>query len=138
MRSTKTTFAAFTDSTGIAVEVLASGDAGAMVNQAILTKDNPLADVLFGIDDTFLQRGLNEGIFESFVSERLAEIRPELLPATDAVTPIDYGDVCLNYDKEVFESAPVTLRGFARTGQPTRGRGSLAVFARSCLPIGDN
>ena len=110
----ETTFAAFTDSTGIAVEVLASGDAGAMVNQAILTKDNPLADVLFGIDDTFLQRGLNEGIFESFVSARLAEIRPELLPATDAVTPIDYGDVCLNYDKDVFESAPVTLRDLPR------------------------
>lgn len=100
------TFAAFTESTGVTVEVLASGDAGAMVNQAILTKDNPLADVLFGIDDTFLQRGLDEGIFESFVSQRLADIRPELLPATDAVTPIDFGDVCLNYDKEVIDDPP--------------------------------
>ncbi|MCA1736540.1 MAG: thiamine ABC transporter substrate-binding protein [Actinobacteria bacterium] len=105
----ETTFAAFTEATGISVEVLASGDAGAMVNQAILTKDNPLADVLFGIDDTFLQRGLDEGLFESFVSEHLADIRPELLPATDVVTPVDFGDVCLNYDKEAFTAPPTTL-----------------------------
>lgn len=105
----ETTFAAFTEETGIGVEVLAAGDTGAMVNQAILTKDNPLADVLFGIDDTFLQRGINEGIFEPFAPAAAADIRPELLPATDLVTPIDYGDVCLNYDKETMTTPPSSL-----------------------------
>jgi thiamine transport system substrate-binding protein len=105
----ETTFASFTEATGIAVEVLAAGDAGVMVNQAILTKDNPLADVLFGIDDTFLQRGIDEGIFEAFMSERLTEIHPELLPATDLLTPIDFGDVCLNYDRELIENPPTNL-----------------------------
>ena len=42
------TFAAFTEETGFTVEVVAAGDAGGAVNQEILTKDNPVADVLFG------------------------------------------------------------------------------------------
>ena len=51
------TLKAFTADTGIAVEHLASGDAGALVAQACLTAGEPLGDVLFGIDNTFLQRG---------------------------------------------------------------------------------
>jgi thiamine transport system substrate-binding protein len=85
---TEETFAAFTSETGVVVEVLAAGDAGAMVNQAILTKDNPLADVLFGVDDTFLQRAVDAQIFDGEVSA------------------IDYGDVCINYDREAFTTNP--------------------------------
>src|SRR5690554_3488613 len=39
----------FTSQTGVEVRVLASGDAGALVNQLVLTKDSPLGDVVFGI-----------------------------------------------------------------------------------------
>src|SRR3546814_3138419 len=39
----------FTEDTGIEVELLQGGDAGTVVNQAILTNGNPQADVLFGI-----------------------------------------------------------------------------------------
>jgi thiamine transport system substrate-binding protein len=99
------TFAAFTQSTGISVEVIAAGDAGSMVNQAALSKDNPLADVLFGVDDTFLSRAIEEEIFVPFQSSRLDSVDPELVPDTDLVTPIDYGDVCLNYDKAWFEES---------------------------------
>ncbi|MBV8952002.1 MAG: thiamine ABC transporter substrate-binding protein, partial [Actinobacteria bacterium] len=52
----------FTRRTGITVKVLKSGDAGRAVNQAILTKDHPLGDVFYGIDNTFLSRGLDAGI----------------------------------------------------------------------------
>ena len=62
------TFAGFTERTGIEVEVIAAGDAGSMVNQAALSKDNPLADVLFGVDDTFLSRALEEEIFVEHMS----------------------------------------------------------------------
>ena len=60
---TEETFARFTEETGITVEVLAGGDAGATINQAILTKDAPLGDVLFGVDTTFLSRALAEDLF---------------------------------------------------------------------------
>src|SRR6185295_2477008 len=44
------------------VVFLKSGDAGAMLNKAILTKDAPLADVLYGVDNTYLSRALDAGI----------------------------------------------------------------------------
>jgi thiamine transport system substrate-binding protein len=100
------TFAAFTEETGIAVEVLAAGDAGAMVNQAILTRENPLADVLFGVDDTFLQRAIDAGIFESYRSSALTGVVEGIPTGYEAVTPIDYGDVCINYDREAFSESP--------------------------------
>ncbi len=97
----ETTFAVFTEDTGIEVTVLAAGDAGSAVNQAALSKENPLADVLFGVDDTFLSRALDQEIFATHVSPLLDQVDPGLHPDTDKVTPIDFGDVCINYDKAV-------------------------------------
>lgn len=90
----------FESETGITVEVLPSGDAGAVVNQAILTKDDPQGDVLFGIDNTFLSRALDEDLFVAYESPALSDVRDEVkLDDEHRVTPIDTGDVCLNYDK---------------------------------------
>ena len=95
------------------VNVLRAGDAGAMVNQAILTRDNPLADVLYGVDNTFLSRALDAGIFEPYHATGVDAVPAALrLDARERVTPIDYGDVCLNYDKEAYSDAnppPQTL-----------------------------
>ena len=96
-------FGPFTEETGIDVEVLASDDAGTLVNQAVLTADNPLADVLFGVDDTFLSRAVDEGIFAPYQSENLDAVPDDLHHPDHMVTPIDYGDVCFNYDKAWFE-----------------------------------
>lgn len=104
-----TTFAAFTEETGVAVEVIPAQDAGSMVNQVILSKDNPLADVLFGIDDTFLSRAVEEGVFAPYESANIGAVDESLLAPTDDVTPIDYGDVCFNYDKEWFEQSDLDV-----------------------------
>jgi thiamine transport system substrate-binding protein len=78
-------------------------DAGQALNRAILTKDNPEADVLFGVDNTFMSRALEEDILEAYPSPALAEIPAEFqLDPESRLTPIDYGDVCLNYDKAYF------------------------------------
>lgn len=107
------TFAAFTEETGIAVEVLAGGDAGAMVTQAVLSADNPLADVLFGVDDTFLSRAIDGGIFLAHESENVTTVDSGLVHPDNLVTPISYGDVCINYDVEWFDESdldtPTTL-----------------------------
>jgi thiamine transport system substrate-binding protein len=93
----------FTADTGITVEVLPSGDAGSMLNQAILTKDNPQGDVLFGVDNTFVSRAFDEELFVPYESPALDDVHPEvLLDDQHRVTPIDTGDVCLNYDKAAF------------------------------------
>ncbi len=99
------TLEAFTEETGITVTVLRSGDAGTMLSQAILTRDNPIADVIFGVDNTFLSRALEEGIFASYESPLLASVDPALI-VDSHVTPIDFGDVCVNYDKEAFVDIP--------------------------------
>jgi thiamine transport system substrate-binding protein len=96
------------------VEILQAGDAGVVLNQAILSKDNPLADVLYGVDNTLLSRALETDIFVPYESPALVEI-PDRLELDDQhrALPVDYGDVCLNYDKAWFESAglepPVAL-----------------------------
>jgi thiamine transport system substrate-binding protein len=97
------TFATFTEETGIEVEMIAAGDAGSMVNQAALSTENPLADALFGVDDTFLSRALEEEIFVEHRSPLLDSLEPGLAPESEMVTPISFGDVCLNYDKVWFE-----------------------------------
>jgi thiamine transport system substrate-binding protein len=90
--------AAFTAETGIDVEILSGGDAGQVVAEAVLTAGSPLGDVLFGIDNTFLQRGLDAEIFEPYESAGLADVPDEFeLDDQHRVTPIDFGDVCVNY-----------------------------------------
>ncbi len=85
------------------VVFLQGGDAGSLLNQAILTKDAPLADVLFGVDNTFLSRALEADIFESYQSPALADIPDEFeLDLSSRALPVDYGDVCINYDKKYF------------------------------------
>ncbi|MFZ0625293.1 MAG: thiamine ABC transporter substrate-binding protein [Acidimicrobiia bacterium] len=117
---TDETFAAFTDETGIDVEVISGGDAGAMVNQAALTAGNPIADVMFGVDDTFLSRAINADVFTAYRSTHVDEVKSSLAPTSELVTPIDFGDVCLNYDKQWFAdhemAVPSTLDDL-RTGQ---------------------
>ena len=78
-----------------------------MVNQAVLTKDNPLADVIFGVDNTFLTRALEADVFAPYESPLLASVAPELQIDT-RVTPIDFGDVCINWDKGYFAGAGLT------------------------------
>ncbi len=103
----------FAADTGVAVRVLDGGDAGTMVSQAILTKDAPIADVLYGIDNTFLSRALNAEIFAPYRPDDADALTPGL-GGNDRVTPIDFGDVCLNYDKAGLADAglavPTNLR----------------------------
>jgi len=88
----------FTIETGIEVEVLAAGDAGELVSRAVLTAGDPEGDVLFGIDNTFLQRGLDADLFEPHESDGLSNVPDEFeLDPQHRVSPIDVSDVCVNY-----------------------------------------
>ncbi len=86
------------------VVFLKSGDAGEALNKAILGKNNPLADLFFGVDNTFLSRALQEDLFEAYSSPILSAIDPALvLDDQHRLLPVDWGDVCLNYDRAWFE-----------------------------------
>jgi thiamine transport system substrate-binding protein len=90
---------AFRDAHGVELRVLNAGDAGSMVNQAVLTAGDPLADVMYGVDDSFLSRALDADLFVPYRSPVLDVVPDELeLDPEGRVTPIDVGHVCLNLD----------------------------------------
>jgi thiamine transport system substrate-binding protein len=130
---------------------LPSGDAGAMLNKAILTKDAPLADVMFGVDNTFLSRALEAGIFEPYASPELQNIPDEFqLDTSNQALPVDYGDVCINYDKKYFAnnnlSVPQSLeeltqpeyRGLLVVENPATSSTGLAFLLATIAQYGDS
>jgi thiamine transport system substrate-binding protein len=111
--------AAFEAEHNAKVVIVPAGDAGAMVNQSILSANNPLGDVMFGVDNTFLTRALNADLFVPYEPAALAQV-PDLfeIDPDHRVVPIDYGDVCLNYDIAYFEAnglaVPTTLEDLVK------------------------
>ena len=82
--------AEFEQTSGYQLEIVRLGDTGTLTNQLALTKNAPIADVMFGIDNTFRSLAEKEG-----------------LVAGDFVE-IDYSDVCFNYDIAWFEENNLT------------------------------
>ena len=96
--------AAFQDEYQVTVKFIEAGDTGTAVNKAVLAKNAPLADVFYGVDNTFLSRALNEDIFETYDSPNLANIPAQfLLDSQNRALPVDFGDVCLNYEIAYFK-----------------------------------
>lgn len=111
--TSKGIFDSFTRDTGIKVQVVTAGDAGTMVSQSVLTAGNPVGDVMFGIDNTFLCRGERAGLFVPYEAKELGTVAAaDRLAETHLATPIDIGDVCVNYSRTAFpdgKGAPKTL-----------------------------
>ena len=100
------------------IQVLELGDAGEALNKIILSKDAPLADVFFGVDNTFLSRALDSEVFTPYDSPLLAQIPDELeLDAEHRLLPVDTGYVNINADRVWFEDngipIPTTLEELA-------------------------
>jgi thiamine transport system substrate-binding protein len=104
--------AAFEQANNVKLVFLKSGDAGVAINKAILAKNAPLADLFYGVDNTFLSRALDAGIFEPYDSPLLIRIPAAfVLDTTHQLLPVDYGDVCINYDKAWFERNALPVPG---------------------------
>jgi thiamine transport system substrate-binding protein len=120
--------AAFEAQSGLRVEVLRLGDAGSMVNRAVLTRRSPLGDVMFGIDNTFLGRGLENDLFIPYASPMLESVDEAfIIDPEHRVTPIDFGDVCLNYDAAYFAANNLPLPTSLQDLTDPRYRGLLVV-----------
>ena len=102
--------AEFEESSGITLELVSGGDAGSMVAGAILAAGAPTADVIFGVDNTLVTRALEADVFEPYTAADTDALRPALADQTfeGRVTPIDFGDVCINIDDTWFEAAGIT------------------------------
>jgi thiamine transport system substrate-binding protein len=93
-----------------------------MLNKAILSKGAPIADVIYGFDNTLLSRALQADILQPYRSPELSALRPELLlDQTFRAAPVDFGYVALNYDRAYFKDKPLPER-FADLASPEFAR----------------
>lgn len=100
---TESVLKSFEEANNVTVSILKSGDAGTMLNTALLNQGAPLADVMYGVDNTLLSRALDNQLFDPYNAPALADIPAELkLDSSNSALPVDYGDVCINYDKAYF------------------------------------
>ena len=116
---TETLFDDFTLQTGIKVELVRNSDAGTLVTKAVLASGNPEGDVLWGVDNTLLSRALDADVFVPYVTVHRddLDVAAVALAPNGEVTPVDSGDVCINYDKAWFAerniTPPLTLQALA-------------------------
>lgn len=123
--------AEFTNQTGLEVKLLRAGDAGAMTNKLVLTKDQPIGDLVYGIDNTFAGVASANNVIDGELSA------------------IDFGDVCINYDKLWFskneQAAPNSVadlikpefRELTVVQNPATSSSGLAFLAATVSIFGD-
>ena len=142
--------AAFTDATGIEVEIVPLGDAGAAVNRVVLTRRAPLGDLLYGVDNALFARAARADVFVPYASPRLDAV-PDALEFDPAhrVTPVDVGYVNFNYDVGWFEQAGLAppsdlddlvspaYRGLTAVQNPTSSSPGLAFLLTTIARYGE-
>ena len=106
----KDVIAAFEKKTGITVKAQPQGDAGQLTYKLVLTKDSPLADGVYGIDNSFASRAVDEGILRPYQAKVPASAEQFQLAGDgrDQLTPVDYSDVCVNVDDTWFAKKRLT------------------------------
>lgn len=144
-------FDQFTTETGIRVQIVRTGDAGVLVTKAVLASGNPEGDVLWGVDNTLLSRALDAEVFLPYLTVHRSDLDPEALALSPngEVTPVNSGDVCINYDKQWFAqrkmSPPLTLQALASSNyrnllvvpNPLTSSPGLAFLLASIAEFGD-
>ena len=142
----------FTEETGYTVKIQPSGDAGALTNKLVLTKDAPIADAVYGIDNTFASRAVDEGVLTEFTPSTNpgTAYEPQAAGAADRLTPIDYSDVCVNVDDTWFAEhdvpPPATFedlteeryRGLFVTPAPSTSSPGLAFLVATVAEYGED
>jgi thiamine transport system substrate-binding protein len=118
----KKVIAEFERTSGYTVRVTTNGDAGALTNKLVLTKDDPIGDVVFGIDNTFASRAADAGILQHYTPPDTpaggASYRLTAGSGAGQLTPVDYGDVCIDVDNAWYsrhhQAPPRSLDDLAR------------------------
>ena len=123
--------AEFEGQSGYRLEILRAGDAGSLTNRLVLTKESPIGDVVFGIDNTFRGVADENQIIDGPLSE------------------VNYSDVCFNYDRVWFEQNKIapptswkdltnpTYRGLTVVSNPLTSSPGLAFLATTVAGFGE-
>jgi thiamine transport system substrate-binding protein len=140
----------FKRDSGITIDVRKLGDAGALTNQLVLTKNNPIGDLAYGVDNTFASRALDEDVFAEYRSPD-ADKGPQRYQVDDSnrLTAVDVGDVCVNIDpaalaakgvpepKTLADLAKPQYRGMLVVEDPATSSPGLAFLLGTIASLGD-
>jgi len=97
---------------GVKVNLILLGDAGQVLNRLILEKNNPQADVVVGIDNSYLQKAIQEGVLEPYKPPNAQYIPDWIIDDFDPnfyLTPYDYGAIAIVYKKDEVQNPPKTF-----------------------------
>jgi thiamine transport system substrate-binding protein len=112
----KELLADFEAKAGVKLSVIKAGDAGEMLNKLILTRAQPIGDVVFGLDNSLAAKAQSAGVIEAYAGA--AAKRPAAASLPTGLVPVDYGYVTLNYDRAWFAKnklpLPTTLEQLAQ------------------------
>ncbi|WP_048146675.1 thiamine ABC transporter substrate-binding protein [Pyrococcus abyssi] len=99
------------------VNLVLVGSTGELVNRLILEKDNPKADVVVGIDNTFLAKAIEADVLEPYKPKN-ADVIPEwIIKSFDPefrLTPFDYGFLAFNYRTDLVKEPPKSLEDLTK------------------------
>jgi thiamine transport system substrate-binding protein len=103
----KPLLAQFEKEAGVKLRIAKAGDAGEMLNKLILTRANPIADVVFGIDNALAPKAIAAHVLEAYDGPAATDVSHA--PLSAPLVAVDYGYVTLNYDKAWFAKSGVAL-----------------------------
>jgi len=103
----KPLLAGFEQQSGVKLSIIKGGDAGEMLNKLILTRAQPIADVVFGLDNALLGKALAADVLTPYAGP--AAQKPAEVSLGSGVVAVDYGFVTLNYDKAAFAKSGLAL-----------------------------
>ena len=124
----KPLLAGFETDAGVKLVIIKAGDAGEMLNKMILTRAQPIADVVFGLDNALIGKAAAANVLDSYagpaVSRASVVFQGGALTASQSasharspsgsvqltlVIPVNYGFVTINYDRAWFSKSNVSL-----------------------------
>ena len=103
----KPLLAKFEAEAGIKLSIIKTGDAGEMLNKLILTRAQPIADVVYGIDNTLQAKAQSADVLDAYSGP--AQQRKSAVTVGEPIVPVNYGYVTINYDKASFAASGLPL-----------------------------
>ncbi len=100
----------FEESSGYDVVFTKVGDGGEVLETALRTQGSPLADLVIGIDNSFLQIALDHGLYQNHgISLPPLHHEATIAYSGDMVVPYDWGRVCFNIDSKYADDENVSM-----------------------------
>lgn len=105
----------FEEKYGVKVKLVDFGDAGSVLTKVISEKENPVADIILGVDNNLLAKAITEDVLEPYSSPNLKNLDSSLLFDKDnSLTPFDYGYFSIVYDTQAIDNPPTSLEDLTK------------------------